>query len=55
MPEYLVEVEKYLTTELKVEADNEDEALEKAIQMCKDEPNWILEESAEWDGRVFGH
>lgn len=51
--EYLVEVEKNIVTEIKVEAKDEDEALEKAIQMCKDEPGWWTGATEEYDGRVF--
>lgn len=51
---YLVEVEKNLVTEVEVEAENKDEAEEKTIKMCRDEPGWWTGATEEYDARVFG-
>ena len=50
---YIVEVEKNLVTEVKVEAENEEEAVEKAIKMCQDESGWWTGATEEYDARVF--
>jgi hypothetical protein len=54
MRTYLVEVEKNLVTEVEVEAENREEAREKAIKMCQDEPAWWTGVTEEYDALVFG-
>lgn len=51
---YKVEVSKTMTTELNgIVADSKEQAIEKAIKIAEEDPDWFAESIIDWEARAF--